>query len=108
MWGWEGASEEGWGSHLSPSLKLSTQTHRVVRTEARGGRGGGSHARAAPLPQALSPRGALAGPGTQVKIPGNICSENSVQEPTDGSCVMQRLSRVVHFLGAVLNKSLIY
>ena len=39
---------------FSPSLRLST--HRVVRTEARGGGEGGSDACATPLPQALSPR----------------------------------------------------
>lgn len=93
MWGWEGASEEGWGSHLSPSLQLSTQTHRVVRTEARGGRGGGlARACRAPPPSPL-PKGRPGRPPTQVKIPGNICSENSVPEPTGGLCVMQRLGK---------------
>lgn len=78
---------------FSPSLQLSTQTHRVVRTEARGGRGGGFARAPRPSPKPAPPRGALAGPGTRVKIPRNICSENSVPEPTDGLCVMQRLGK---------------
>lgn len=76
---------------FSPSLQLSTQSHRVVRTEARGGRGGGfARARRAP-PPSPPPKGRPGRP--RVKIPRNICSENSVPEPADGLCVMQRLGK---------------
>lgn len=74
-----------------------------------GGGAGGSHARAAPLPQLLSPRGALAGPRDSGENPQEHL-QRELRAGTDRPTVCDAAvgERVVHFTGAVLNKSLIY
>ena len=85
---------------FSPSLQLSTQTHRVVRTEARGGRGRVRAPRPSPKPP---PRGAP----WQAPASGENPTEHLQRELGAGTdrrivCGAAVGGKVVHFLGAVI------